>query len=287
MVLNPGRAFIVPLLIPEGHHHVLLVFRLQANRNITLYVLDPMAWRITRETRIAIHDAARTLLVESDWWRTSFDTAEHMLAQFPESSHWVDCAQDADQYELDKFTILNAWALAMGLELTPTFSLKEAPNAFSSQAQMIFELALQNQLHWKILYAFLTSQGYARLPEQGIDDEIEDEPKEVNSIPSRSRLFDLRVRSVPELINRQRAHDDTNLAMLEETDILSATRETALRLGTGVVHTDVFPLDGMSEDLRVKTVRPRALRGEWRLFSNVEEVTQPPPVRSATSGCST
>jgi hypothetical protein len=266
VALNPGRTFIVPLLIPEGHHHVLLVSRLQANRNITLYVLDPMAWRITREIRIAVHEAARQLLVESDWWRTAFNTSDDMLGRFPESSHWIDCAQDVDHHELDMFTILNAWALAMGLELIPSFSLKEAPNAFSNQSQIMFDLALQNQLHWKILYAFLISQAYARLPET----------EEANVIPSQSRRFDMRVRSVPDSIVRQQAHDETKVAMLDETDIVNATQEVALKTGTGRAHTDVFPLDGMSVDLREETVCPRALRGEWRLDSTEEEISQPP-----------
>lgn len=133
-MLRPGQTFIVPLLHPREDHHVLLVFRLEANGSITLHVLDPMAWRITAEDRLVIYADTRRLLIESDWWQSSFNSVEKMLGQFPEASYWVDCAQGVDRDELDVFTILNGWALALGLQLLPGFNMEEISATFFSQA---------------------------------------------------------------------------------------------------------------------------------------------------------
>jgi hypothetical protein len=267
-MLRPGRSFMMPLLNPQGHHHVLLVFRLDVNKSITLHVLDPMAWRATREDRLAIHESARQLLIESTWWRTSFDSMEDMLGQFPETSYWVDCAQEVERYELDMFTVLNAWSLAMGIELVPAFSLNEASPRFCAQAQILFDLALRNQLHWKLLCAFLISHDYARLLEQDYN------PEEAARSPPQNRRFDLRVRSTQHLVTRQRAQDGVASATRKPSDIQLAANETVLVLGTGLPHTNDFLRDTMRPYHYEDIARPYALEGQWRLNSTEEEMEE-------------
>jgi hypothetical protein len=269
-MLRPGRTLLAPLLHPRERHHVLLVFRLDLQRRITLHVLDPMAWRATAKDRQDIHENARKLLTSSDWWRTSFTTAQFMLQNFPTTSQWIDCAQGLDRYELDMFTILNAWALALGLELLPAFNIEAYSITFSNQAQIIFELARENQLDWRILHAFLFSQNYATRPSS--EDEIPDDPVDENLLPLRNRRFDLRERSTEQLATRQRAEDEADSAGRKAIDIEYATQETALILGTGTAHTGKFPLDGIGTDLREESASLYVVAGKWRLTSTEEEI---------------
>jgi hypothetical protein len=274
-MLRPGRTFIAPILHPRERHHVLLVFRLNVNMTITLHVLDPMAWQTTAQYRLAIYVNARRMLVESDWWRTSFTSTEDLLPHFPEESIWVDCAQGTDRDELNVFTILNGWALALGLEIVPGFSMEGIEATFFNQAQTIFGLAYGDQLDWKVLYAFLTSHNYARRPAQVPDNEISNEPREAhNELPPENRRFDLRVRSIQQLVTNQRVQDMASRATRRAMDIDLATREAALLLGTGVAHTDLFLVDHMPRegDDNEEIVRDFVLAGVWRVGSTEGEM---------------
>jgi hypothetical protein len=269
-MLRPGRTFLAPLSHPRERHHVLLVFRLDLQSRVTLHVLDPMAWQATAQDRRDIHENARQLLTESDWWLPSFTTAQFMLQNFPQTSQWIDCAQGLDRYELDMFTILNAWALALGLELLPAFNIEAHPVTFSNQAQIIFDLARGNQLDWKILYAFLVSHNYATSPSSA--DDTDDEPVKESLRPLRNRRFDLRVRSTEQLVTRQRAQDEAGSAGRKAIDIDYITRETAMILGTGTTHTDDFPLDAMGTYFREEFASRYVVTGKWRLTSTEEEI---------------
>jgi hypothetical protein len=274
-MLRPGRTFIAPILHPRERHHVLLVFRLNVNMTITLHVLDPMAWQTTAQYRLAIYVNARRMLIESDWWRTSFTSTEDLLPHFPEESIWVDCAQGTDRDELNVFTILNGWALALGLEIVPGFSMEGIEATFFNQAQTIFGLAHRDQLDWRVLYAFLTSHNYARRPAQVPDSEISNEPREAhNELPPENRRFDLRVRSIQQLVTNQRAQDMASRATRRAMDIDLATREAALLLGTGVAHTDLFLVDHMPRegDDNEEIVRDFVLAGVWRVGSTEGEM---------------
>jgi hypothetical protein len=87
---------------------------------VTLHVLDPIA---------------RQLLIERNWWRDTFESAEELTSHFPEQSYWVDCAQAIAADGANTLTILNTWALAIGLELDPSFGLNKVTDDFTAEAQ--------------------------------------------------------------------------------------------------------------------------------------------------------
>jgi hypothetical protein len=307
--LRPGRTLITPLEHPKGTHHILLVVQLKPNTSFTLHVLDPMAWRTTREDRQAIHDNTHEILSDQNWGRNVFKSVELMTAQFPDHSYWIDCAQNTVRDEANTFTILNAWALAMGLELNPAFSIDKFSSNFTLEAQWIFDLALHDRLDWKLLYAFLTSKGYVKHPSQSTDDgksksgvpgkgkgkgkgkakgvlvrggfiqsddsdESDDDVEQNDILPPQNRRFDLRMRSYVQLVAQQQAQEIASSTIRREMDIYSAGEETNIKLASGQAHTDLFPSDTWLPEFSDTVVRMLVGEGGWRLASTQEQLQE-------------
>jgi hypothetical protein len=274
-VLRPGRTLITTLNHPRGDHHVLLVFRLSAYRNITLHVLDAMAWQTTKEHRQAIHEAALQLLIDSKWWRHTFTSIDNMTAQFPQHSLWINCAQHDVQSKVDTLTILNGLALALGLELDETYNEHDGPATFHDQAQLIFESALNNRLDWKLLYAFLISAKYVKQPKAL----AAEGPGVTNThhmdkamLPPQNRRFNLRVRSYHDLVTQQRTRDRDSSVTRKAMDMKFAADQTKLLLRTGQAHDIDFPSDEWPADFLQTVAREVTLRGAWKLSSTKEQV---------------
>jgi hypothetical protein len=289
LALRPGRTLIKTLEHPRGDHHVLLVFRIPATKNITLQVLDAMAWKTTKEHRQTIHNAALQVLIESDWGRNVFPSVKTLIARFPKQSQWIDCAQHDDQRRVDTFTILNGLALAMGLELNETFNVSDGPTTFHDQAHLIFESAMTDRLDWKLLYAFLISTKYikqqrsiSRSKDKG-KDKAKASPAKASSptvgdtmLPPLNRRFDLRVRSYLKLLDRRLPQDeppdDGPIIARKTTDIQLCADQTELRLGAGQPHDNDFNSDEWSEDFRRGVVIGAVRRGRWRISSTREQL---------------
>ncbi|KAF1919559.1 hypothetical protein BDU57DRAFT_569220, partial [Ampelomyces quisqualis] len=276
-ILRPGRTLITTLLHPLGDHHVVLVFRVQPNLDIMVNVLDVMAWRTTRDERYAIHNDARQLLLDRNWWRGTFDSAEHLTAHFPENSHWVDCAQHDQEGPADTYTILNALALVLGLELHVGFCDRDDVNNtesmydFNDQAHLIFEAALADRLHWKLLYAFFMATGYANRPVETNDLDEDPDAEGDETLPPRNRRFDFRVRPFEQLLTRQRAQDENQTAPQTANDIVLLNHQTFLHLEPGLLHTNHWPSDNWSAEFRLETVRRVAVQGTWRMIDDEDE----------------
>lgn len=69
--------------------------------------------------------------------------------------------------------MLSAWAIALGLEPDPVFRADaDGGEIFFTRAQLLFDLALQDHLHWKILLALFWCTGFLRC-ERSDDNEKE------------------------------------------------------------------------------------------------------------------
>jgi hypothetical protein len=134
----------------------------------------------------------RTALESEDWWQQVHDTVENMIGNIPDTSDWIPSAQTTTPESSFTYTILNAWALAMGLDPDPTFTPNGHENkAFLIRAQEIFNLAHEDALTWKTLLAFYRCTGFVKPSE---DTTGEDESDTAN-LPERNRRFDLQKRA--------------------------------------------------------------------------------------------
>ncbi|KAH4015563.1 hypothetical protein HBI95_163550 [Parastagonospora nodorum] len=272
-VQRPGRTMITTMQYAGSDHTVLLIYRIGEGRAISLQVLDSMAWSSTPAHRQRIHESALQILVDRNWWRGTFESADEMQLQFPEASYWVDCVQHDIPRRADTYAILNAFAIAMGLQLNLNFYGRR-PENFFDQAQLIFESLLSDQLDWKVLYAFFTSTKYAgRVVD--LDDEAEHNEDEGRyALPPVTRRFNLRVRPYGELVRRQRDQDSAALGMRNEADVVLASDHMELDVEDGSGHNTEFPHDSCEPGFRNDTLRRVAIDGGWALKTSLEIVEE-------------
>ncbi|EAT78575.2 hypothetical protein SNOG_13950 [Parastagonospora nodorum SN15] len=272
-VQRPGRTMITTMQYAGSDHTVLLIYRIGEDRAISLQVLDSMAWSSTPAHRQRIHGSALQILVDRNWWRGTFESADEMQLQFPEASYWVDCVQHDIPRRADTYAILNAFAIAMGLQLNLNF-YERRPENFFDQAQLIFESLLSDQLDWKVLYAFFTSTKYAgRVVD--LDDEAEHNEDEGRyALPPVTRRFNLRVRPYGELVRRQRDQDSAALGMRNEADVVLASDHMELDVEDGFGHNTEFPHDSCEPGFRNDTLRRVAIDGGWSLQTSLEIVEE-------------
>ncbi|KAH6882138.1 hypothetical protein BKA58DRAFT_350775 [Alternaria rosae] len=196
---RPGRTLLVPMEM-KGNH-LLLAAQIHPDKHITLEVLDPLTWQATLSSRKGVDEHIRETLRNSTWWRHVYDSLDHMEGNLPEATMWVPAAQVTTADGSFTYTVLNAWALAMGLVPNPSFTPSaHGHESFFIRAQQIFDLALQDTLNWRILLAFFRCTGFVKPGEGGENDE------EAN-LPHLSRRFDLCNCSFQKLITRQATAD--------------------------------------------------------------------------------
>jgi hypothetical protein len=274
---RPGRTLITAHQHPSAAYHVLFVYTMDPGDVVIARILDPQAWQTSPEDREAIHIYAHDLLNDRDWWRNIIphtddgnDSDPAALRHIGDESYWVDCAQETDGHSTNTFTILNAWALAMGLELNPAFRIDQHSD-FYGRAQRIFDLALRDQLDWKLLLAFFRCMDYVRRP-GAQNPQNDDAVAEDDAMPPRNRRFDLRVRGFDALLARQRAQDAEAPGVRDHAEIEHANNATTLQLGDGRPHQEVFVPDDQPEDFRNNVVIPVVRHGGWRLGSSLQQV---------------
>ncbi|KAI4917253.1 hypothetical protein J4E90_003760 [Alternaria incomplexa] len=252
---GPGRTLLQPIEV-EGNH-LLLAAQIHADKHITLEVLDPMTWRSTLSTRKAIDEHIRETLRSSTWWRHVFDSLDQMEKNLPEATMWVPAAQVTTGDGSFTYTVLNAWALAMGLAPNPSFTPSaHGHESFFIRAQQIFDLALQDKLNWRVLLAFFCCTGFVK-PDEGSENDEE------ANLPHLSRRFDLRNRSFQKLISRQTAADAAAEGKKINMELVT------LGLEDGMRHDVAFAADSLSELER--TILTSIVRnGQWN-FADTEE----------------
>lgn len=181
--------------------YILLAAQYQPDRQINLTILDPMTWRTTLSIRTSIFQRAKELLLNSKWCQDMFDPSNHTIDNLPGDAEWIPTAQITTSDGSFIYTVMNAWALAMGLELNPSFTPSlYGYESFFIQAQQIFDLALRDELTWKVLLAFCRCAKFVKSVDvNGADREVK--------FPERLRQFDLRKCSLQNLVNRQTVSD--------------------------------------------------------------------------------
>ncbi|KAI4671648.1 uncharacterized protein J4E78_000144 [Alternaria triticimaculans] len=230
---RPGRTLLQPIEV-EGNH-LLLAAQIHADKHITLKVLDPMTWRSTLSSRKAIDEHIRETLRSSTWWRHVFDSLDQMEENLPEATMWVPAAQVTTGDGSFTYTVLNAWALTMGLAPNPSFTPSaHGHESFFIRAQQIFDLALQDTLNWRVLLAFFRCTGFVKPSEGSENDEEAD-------LPHLSRRFDLCNRSFQKLIARQTAADAAAEGKKIDMELVT------LGLEHGMRHDVAFAADSLSE----------------------------------------
>lgn len=251
-----GKTLLVPLDI--NRNYVLLAAQYQPDRQINLTVLDPMTWRTTPSIRISIFQRAKELLLNSKWYQDIFDPSNHMTDNLPGDAEWIPTAQITTSDGSFICTVLNAWALAMGLELNPSFapSLYDHESSFI-QAQQSFDLALRGELTWKVLLAFFRCAKFVKSVDvNGADREVK--------FPERLRQFDLRRCSFQDLITRQTVSDTKSEGKID-------MESTTFGFEHGKRHRQKFASDSLSERERCD-LDSIVREGRWTSKDTVEEL---------------
>ncbi|KAL6710196.1 hypothetical protein ACN47E_009987 [Coniothyrium glycines] len=156
-------------LVPIRHHTtnscILLIFQLQPNDRVSIHVMAAKAWAISASDRAGIFADALEHLLAGDlaWWD---DQSEDCKANPPEVAYWVDCAQHHDPVMIESFTMLNAWALALGLKPRADFSpagMLYKDNNFSIVANYLVDMACRDGAYRQHLLAFCSGMtGFAK-----------------------------------------------------------------------------------------------------------------------------
>lgn len=252
---RPGRTLLVPMEM--NGNHLLLAAQIHPDKHITLEVLDPLMWQATLSSRKGVDEYIRETLRNSTWWRHVYDSLDHMEGNLPEATMWVPAAQVATADGSFTYTVLNAWALAMGLAPNPSFTPSaHGHESFFIRAQQIFDLALKDMLNWRVLLAFFRCTGFVKPGEGGENDEDA-------NLPHLSRRFDLCNRSFQKLIARQLTADAGAEGKKIDMELVT------LGLEDGTRHDVAFAADSLGKRDR-KHMASMARYGQWN-FADTEK----------------
>ncbi|KAF2728299.1 hypothetical protein EJ04DRAFT_591893 [Polyplosphaeria fusca] len=145
-IARPGETLLLPLIFDD--YAILLVHRPQKITAQRTTIVDSVTWRWSKEDRKSI-----------------CETIGHNLSNFHmdhstgnTSYKWYSSAQHWNKVGSKIYTILNAWALGMGLELERGRVIDD--ELFQNQAAQLFNIALKRRLDWKTLLAFFHSHGF-------------------------------------------------------------------------------------------------------------------------------
>ncbi|XP_014557301.1 hypothetical protein COCVIDRAFT_97548 [Bipolaris victoriae FI3] len=246
-VFRAGRTLITALTQQSGRHLLVVAQIRQPDQRIRVRVLYPLLWRSSRSHRDKINQNLKRWILASE---SSKQTTEHLVMD----TEWVPCAQATTQEASSTYTVLNAWALVMGLELNPAFTPdRHSYEAFFIQAEGIFHLALENALTWKLLLSFFRCTGFVKpaVTTEANDDEDAD-------LPAKDRRFDLRKRHFDILIADQTKTDETFPAKKIET------KQIPVQLEDGILHSETPSSESLSNE-ELNELIPLVREGGWSL----------------------
>jgi hypothetical protein len=219
-----------------------------------------MTWRSTQADRDAISNQARRVWVSQDWWQPVYDMGE-MITATPEFADWVPSAQTTTSECSFTYTVLNAWALAMGLDPDPTFTPNAHGNeAFFIRVQQIFDLALDDALTWKMLLSFFRCTGFVKPSEETAWEKEGDEA----NLPDRHRRFDLQKRAFATLVADQTTADAGARGKKIVMDPLPLGPENA-------PHNQAFASDSLTVAER-DGLAPLVRNGQWNWGGTAQQL---------------
>lgn len=204
ILIRPGRPWIFPLRLFCATVLAIMQFVESDNdRRITIHILDPMQHNPNQSARGHIWHAATGSDTLQHWLTGLGLDLEEIKTVLPNNAYWVDSPEGLDDHEAYAITALNAWVLAMGLNLnpdwkppdtgsggngTPTGHVLYSRSVFFQEADRLISLARSgSNLDWEILYQFFREQNYV------ID----------NGPPQENRRFNLETVGTPDFKNSQ------------------------------------------------------------------------------------
>lgn len=159
--MQSATRFRRPMLFPViyNNHIVLAVVQFNNDR-VEIDVIDSRAHHHKHEHRKTIFDIVLEVWKRSNWTRTL--ESEQLKLRNRITAFWHDAPQQPGSAECGYYTILSAWALALGLTPNPNFhphwygpeSNDEQAPFFRDLQDMIFLVRL-GLADWKLVYAFL------------------------------------------------------------------------------------------------------------------------------------
>lgn len=250
-LLRPGRPSFSVMRGNEGRPW-LVVTQFNQSQNVTLHVLDPMVWNSKKKDRKQIYRASLDRMLGEGWLYNIVGDVEEKLGALPLYASWAESAQTVDLALAVTYTVLNAWALAMGLFPDPRFELhrgKTEETDFLDHAESIFALALRGRyLDWKLLLAFFICHGYN---------------KDGDVLPPLDRRFSLRGRSARSLRQRELQVDRAWRDAKEQLEVIRVVQSIGLDLGSGTPHDEDFRSDTQTDDFREKVVKTLITENAW------------------------
>lgn len=150
--VRPCRPLLVPIRYKD--HIVLVLIQLQLDGAITFSLANSRSWLYTHTERETLHRMILNLVQGSKWARLIFSEPE-----FPDSTMVLNVAQQGGDWQCGYYTIFNAWALAMGLDLNPGFVWSDA---FFEQGRDVILLAREGYADWRLVYAFLYCSNFVQ-----------------------------------------------------------------------------------------------------------------------------
>ncbi|UPX19089.1 uncharacterized protein EKO05_0009363 [Ascochyta rabiei] len=249
---RPGRTLITA--VPHQNYHVILIVLQNDVAKPELRILDPMAWRSKRAERATLVTHANELILRQDSRPGVASEKEGQEGDAPLSVTWAPCAQGANEEDASTFTILNAWAIAMGLRVDSAFTPDQhGGENFFTRAQWLFDIARRDSLDWKLLLAFFKCTRFIEAKEPA-GDEVD------HVLPPLDRRFRQSRRSFERAIKEQKEADDAELAG-PNADTTSCL---AVETGTGIAHSALFPADETPDKL-LSDPPPFANPAHWQL----------------------
>jgi hypothetical protein len=217
--IRAGRPMLVPYI--HNRHSVLIVFQFDTDGKITMDIIGPMLGQFDKEDREAVYNAGLRTLQGTGWW-TQMTSGEDEVSQALIPSHanfhlWTRATEKKDS---ELYSILSAWALAMGLIPRLDFVPRDLVE-FRIDVDSIFEIASgRKSLDWKLLLAFFRCHGF-------VNDEI--------VLPANTGRFDQQSKDIELLILEQteRSHEGKkNAQRLAGADIARNIRIALPSKGT-------------------------------------------------------
>jgi hypothetical protein len=236
--IRAGSPMIVPFI--NSQHIVLLVLFFNEFQQFSITVLDSKQFEYTKKNRNNIYEAAWELVRLSNWGK------DNTKFEKPDFATWSRCSQQPEDWLCGYYAILNAWAIALGLDTNPNFkpdlTLKENSN-FYKHLQLIIQLSRAGLAEWRVISTFLECYEFV---------------KHGQSVHA-SRRFSNTIRLIEEedlsdYLENTRVGENQFIKYGSLMDCAHLTEDNQIQPPQGRQHIDDFSSDGWSEMTRLQKV---------------------------------
>jgi len=225
-------------------HFVLLVIALDDEDELQFSVLDSKCHHYRQISRDRIYKTMRNIMNLARWgWPLFAEARKYDDTNYPEHAIWIPVSQQPSDDECGHYVTLNAWSLALSLEINPDVRILWTDSFFEDLLD-VEHLARIGVADWRLVYAFLRCHNFVTR-----DREV---PRERRF--TQSAAFDKEKDLETKL---------DSIGMLEEVhwseikvDPLHLANANRIELSAGRTHDDAmaFPSDNWSEWSRTELV---------------------------------